>query len=180
MFRRTLTWISVVIILAFSILAYELSDFPNFFADEGRQVYIVIGKEAKTDDVIGGISVAVTLTTEYMKNSKNIPPIAVFDTEINEYNKYDMVVVGGPCVNSAAAYLMGHPNKCTQGFEPGTSRIRIYEQDTGKIALLVAGYTGFDTTRAAYVLSHFRDYNSSLQGKTAIIETSMIKETTVS
>ena len=69
-----------------------------------------------------------------------------------------MIVVGGPCVNEAAAALLGNPEDCTAGFESGKAMIKLFENG-GNVAMLVAGYSGADTRVAGQVVAEFRDYN---------------------
>ncbi len=69
------------------------------------------------------------------------------DLSINNY-----ILVGGPCVNAAAVKIMGADAAadCAAGFEAGKAKVKLYENAaTGKVALLVAGYSAEDTTRAA-------------------------------
>ena len=70
------------------------------------------------------------------------------------------IVVGGPCANSAAATLMGNPENCVAGFEPGKAMVKLFENGN-KVALLVAGYSSDDTRRAARVLANHADYDLS-------------------
>ena len=80
---------------------------------------------------------------------------AVLDTEVIDFSAQNIIVVGGPCVNAAAADLLGNPEDCTEGFSEGMATIRLYERANGNVALLVAGYTGLDTRRAARALSEY-------------------------
>ena len=64
--------------------------------------------------------------------------LAVLDTDAGSLTK-NMIVVGGPCVNTVAASLMGNPASCAEGFEEGKAMIKSYDR-SGKSALLVAGY----------------------------------------
>ncbi|MFC1648844.1 hypothetical protein ACFL1B_05280 [Nanoarchaeota archaeon] len=65
------------------------------------------------------------------------------------------IVIGGPCVNSVAADLLGNPDNCTDGFEPGKAIINYFPE---KKALLVAGYYGADTLAATKVLMNPEKY----------------------
>jgi len=76
--------------------------------------------------------------------------LAVLDEDAEKMTK-NMIVVGGPCVNTVAAALMGNPTNCAEGFEKGKAKIKFFEWK-GKAALLVAGYEAKDTMGAAYAL----------------------------
>ena len=65
-------------------------------------------------------------------------------------------MVGGPCVNTAAAELLGNPDPCYEGFEEGKAMIKLFDNGD-HVALLVAGYSGLDTRAAARYLA---DYSS--------------------
>ena len=97
------------------------------------------------------------------------PDVTVFDDQISDVTAQNLIVVGGPCVNSVAATLFGNPTDCTQGFEQGKAMIKLFEQDNGNVALLVAGYAADDTRRAAKVLANYDDYADKLQGKEVIV-----------
>ncbi len=91
---------------------------------------------------------------------------AVLPSEVSDWTNVNSIVVGGPCVNSAAAQLMGNPANCAAGFEDGKGMLRLFTHPSGKVALLVAGYSAADTRRAARVLAQFSTFQTSgkLQG----------------
>jgi hypothetical protein len=80
----------------------------------------------------------------------------VFDTEVADVEAQNAIVVGGPCVNTIAADLLGNPADCTEGFMPGVARIKLFEHANGNLALLVAGYSGADTRLAGRILADYR------------------------
>ncbi|MBN1502944.1 hypothetical protein JW930_05350 [Candidatus Woesearchaeota archaeon] len=94
------------------------------------------------------------LTTE--KVNKIPVGLAVLDSNAESMNK-NMIVVGGPCVNTLAAELADNPADCTEGFESGKAKLKYYTRN-GKVALLVAGYDAQDTLGASYVLRDYEDY----------------------
>lgn len=85
--------------------------------------------------------------------------VVVADSEIADVEDRDLIVVGGSCINSVAAELVG-ANYCTSDWESATGvgsgqfLIQSYDNPytTGKIALLVAGYEATDTVNAATYL----------------------------
>jgi hypothetical protein len=86
--------------------------------------------------------------------------LAILDSEATLGSK-PYIVVGGPCVNTVAATLMGNPAVCTTGFSEGKAMIKLYSD---KNALLVAGYSGKDTQGASRVLSYYMDYSDKFMG----------------
>jgi len=82
--------------------------------------------------------------------------MAILDTDAEStFGSKKMIVVGGPCVNTIAAKLMGNPADCAAGFTPGKAIIKLFAD---KNALLVAGYNAQDTVGACYVLGDYKDY----------------------
>jgi len=147
----------VIVIISLSAFAVDLSEFPGIFTNDkdiNKNVAIIVGKAAKTEDTIGAIDIATMLSKE---TSKNLD-IAKMDNEVKSLSSYNSIVVGGPCANGAAAKLRGYPENCLEGFEIGKAILKFYEFDNGNIALLVAGTTALDTRRATYVLANYQDY----------------------
>ncbi len=82
------------------------------------------------------------------------------DTETSQYSNKNVIVVGGSCINSAAAALVGEPAcgaRFTEltGVGSGQFLIKGYASSsvTSKVALLVAGYNVDDTSNAAKALT---------------------------
>jgi hypothetical protein len=92
----------------------------------------------------------------------NVNPIgvgfAVLDTNAPNLGSSPMIVVGGPCVNTVAAELMGNPVDCTEGFVEGKAVIKYYAASN---AILVAGYSAQDTVGASRVLAQYGDWDLS-------------------
>ena len=89
------------------------------------------------------------------------------DSEVADVKAQNLVVVGGPCVNTAAAELLGNPSDCTEGFSPGKARVKLFEHANGNVAMLVAGYSGADTRLAGKVVANRA---SELSGKEVVVE----------
>ena len=82
--------------------------------------------------------------------------LAVLDTNAPAIGTEPMIVVGGPCANTVAAELMGNPENCAEGFEPGKAIIKLWSDQN---AMLVAGYEAQETLGACYVLADYEDYD---------------------
>jgi hypothetical protein len=85
--------------------------------------------------------------------------LAVLDADARAMSK-NMIIVGGPCANTIAAEVMGNPEDCVEGFEPGKAMIKYFDRN-GRAALLVAGYNAQDTVGASYVLADYDSYSLS-------------------
>ncbi|MFT4309767.1 MAG: S-layer protein [Candidatus Woesearchaeota archaeon] len=95
---------------------------------------------------------------------------AVLDSQaVNMIGQENLIVIGGPCVNQVAMRLMGTPEACTEGFEPGKAWIKYFEHAGDKVSLMVAGYEARDTTLAGQVLANYDRYRAQLQGKEVVV-----------
>ncbi|MBI2134423.1 S-layer protein [Candidatus Woesearchaeota archaeon] len=90
-------------------------------------------------------------------------------SEVKNIREINAILVGGPCANVATAELLGNPEDCTLGFEPGVGRIELYEND-GNVAMLVAGYTKEDTRNVAQVIANHLHYKDDLKGNAAEVK----------
>ena len=86
-----------------------------------------------------------------------IGEILVKDSEVSSVSSKNLIVVGGSCINSVAANLLGDGAKCgsawtaVTGVGTGQFLIQSFAKD-GKVALLVAGYDVADTQNAVTYL----------------------------
>ena len=97
-------------------------------------------------------------TTSSTSATGDLAPVTVvdatkLDSEIASAGAQNLVVVGGPCVNTVAAELLGNPAQCAEGFTPGKARVKLFENGAN-VAMLVAGYSGADTRLAGKVVAH--------------------------
>ena len=129
------------------------------------QVYFTSGATSSST-TSGGDMVAVTVVDA-----------TKLDSEVASVSAQNLIVVGGPCVNTVAAELLGNPSVCTEGFSPGKARIKLFENANGKIAMLVAGHSGADTRLAGKVLAHRA---SELSGTEVVVEGTTYTDATIS
>jgi hypothetical protein len=118
------------------------------------QVYSQIYVGEKASAVTAGTSGSSGSTTP-------LGEVLIKDSEVSSASGRNLIVVGGSCINSAAAALVGGPY-CgaawtdKTGVGSGQFWIKGYATSTitssGKIALLVAGYNAQDTVNAAKYL----------------------------
>lgn len=85
--------------------------------------------------------------------------VAVTDAEASSVSTKNLIVVGGSCVNSVAAELLGVKSPtcgpdftAATGVGSGQYLIETFSRTGGKVATLVAGYNAGDTTNAAKAL----------------------------
>jgi hypothetical protein len=99
-----------------------------------------------------------TTTTTSSGTVKRLGSVAVSDAEASSVSTKNLIVVGGSCVNSVAADLLGGA-LCGANFESKTGAgsgqfvIETFARSGGKVATLVAGYNAADTTNAAKYLT---------------------------
>lgn len=153
----------------------KLADYPAPFVtgcefDGG----IVVGDNAPSSDMMAAVDISTTLAvsgtgteiangggssgTEVCKVSI---PSALLASEVRSVSAQNLISVGNPCDNDVTAEIMGMSNSepdCLAGFEEGKAMIKAYEGSTGKVALVVAGYSAMDTRMAARVLKEYEDY----------------------
>ena len=129
------------------------------------QVYVTSGATASSTAAGGDLTpVAVVDATK-------------LDSEVTSLTAQNIVAVGGPCVNTVAAELLGNPADCTTGFAPGKARVKLFEHANGKMAMLVAGYSGADTRLAGKVVAHRA---SELSGTEVEVEGTTYSDATIS
>jgi hypothetical protein len=90
---------------------------------------------------------------------------ALLADQLSSMSAYNIISVGGPCINSITAELMGleYPAcRKDSGMEPGEGIIKLYENGD-KVALVVAGWEAEDTTRATRILADYKKYQETGQ-----------------
>ena len=102
---------------------------------------------------------------------------AVLDTEVADFSAQNIIIVGGPCVNLAAADVLESGDDCTEGFTEGEAKIQLFERANGNVALLVAGFSALDTRRAARALGEFG--SNALEGTEMVVTGTSLTEYTV-
>ena len=133
-------------------------------------VYLKVPAQALQVKAYVGMAGATTTTVTTGTVNQVVPvtsPVAVLDSEVTAAQKaMNMVLVGGPCVNSVVADLASSGAfKYTCSGWPGRNFGYISALDgpytTGKVVVVVAGTTAADTRLAADV---FQQWNTLLSG----------------
>lgn len=149
-----------------SNVRYGVSDYGTWFEQEednnGDYLHVYYsGEETDFNVFLNGPNAVVKTSgtssgTAYTVNNFVVGQIAVYDNEAaGLLGKTPLIVVGGPCVNTVAMTLMGNPEVCWEGFTEGKAKIAFFAAQN---AVLVAGYSGEDTTGAAQVLAAYDDH----------------------
>jgi hypothetical protein len=114
--------------------------------------------------------------------------VAVMDSEIDTVSSKNLIVVGGSCINTVAAKVLGSDSPIcgatftsTTGIGAGQFLIEVADSPyaDGKIAMLVAGYEGADTRKAATYLTANKpstEVGTSLKKVTATYEDVVVEE----
>ncbi len=114
------------------------------------QIYAQLFIAAQDASIVAGSSTGGSVTS--------LGDILVTDSEASSVSAKNLVVVGGSCINSVAADLLGG-SLCSADFESktgvgaGSFLIETFSRTGGKVATLVAGYNAGDTTNAAKFLT---------------------------
>jgi hypothetical protein len=110
------------------------------------------GVEAYADVLVAESSAVVSSDG----NSTSTGVVVLKDSEASSASGKNLVVVGGSCVNTVAADLLGLSSgacgadwETATGVGTGSYLIQTFSRTGGKVATLVAGYTAGDTTNAA-------------------------------
>lgn len=150
------------------------NDFTLWYPDEqaiGNVFVAPIG--ATVTGAGGGELTTVTL------NPINVAAKLASEIEGQEKTQ-NLIAVGGPAINKAAAVVMGLEFPATgaaSGIAAGTAIIKLYENGNN-VAMVVAGYDAADTRRASTVMAHYGDY--ALTGKEVVVTGTSLSDITVS
>ncbi len=127
-------------------------------SDKGIAEIEYSGGESYADILLTAPSASVSSGSGSGGSVKELGSVSVKDSEVSSVSGKNLVVVGGSCVNSVAAELLGGAY-CGADFESkttvgaGSFLIKTYSRSGGKIATLVAGYNAGDTSNAAKYLT---------------------------
>jgi len=137
-------------------------EYPLF--QRGAVVYVTAGKVSSAP--AAGEGSLVTLSQINYGAAKLASEVA------GQEFKQNMILVGGPCVNAAAAKIMGSSEPLCgdkSGIKPGEAIVKLFEND-GYTSMLVAGYDAADTRRATKVVSQYGMYASDLHGSSVVVK----------
>ncbi len=99
-------------------------------------------------------------------------------SEVADIGAQNLILVGGPCANAAAAEAKGNPADCTAGYTAGKGLIELIDTGDDNVALIVAGYSAADTRATTTVMANYGDYELSGTKMEVVTATSTVKEVT--
>ena len=147
-------------------VASELATMVELDSSSTENDYVITywGEEVTTDVFVASADAEVV--------SEGIAAVMVVkDTEVASVASKNLIVVGGSCINSAAAALVGGAHcgaAWTTATGVGTGQFLIKAYTSGiasnDFALLVAGYEAADTTNAATYLTTKANFDTSVGG----------------
>ena len=115
---------------------------------------------------LSGVGSSVSSSTGSALATYDLAPSGMLDTQVSTPSSYNLILVGGPAVNRLSAQFMGvsYPAYgAASGLSAGEAVLSL--KDNGdKVALIVAGWEGTDTQRAAMVLKNYEAYKGKLMG----------------
>jgi hypothetical protein len=151
------------------IMSYVYSDLATMVKREGsssdqRTVTIdYAGGESFAEVFLSVVGATVTGggTGSGSGGTTTLGSVAIKDTEAASAANKNLVVVGGSCVNTVAAELLGSPGVplCGSAFTTATGvasgeyLIQTFSRTGGTVATLVAGYNAQDTTNGVKYLT---------------------------
>lgn len=97
-------------------------------------------------------------------------------SEVSDVAAQNLILVGGPCANAAAATAKGNPADCAAGYEAGKGLIELVDTGADNVALIVAGYSAADTRAATTVMANYGDYDLMGSRMEVTTATSTVKE----
>lgn len=172
--RYPFTIITAILLVLFpGVHSVTLADYPKpmFIDSQGKfNGIIIIGDYSAVEDIVGAISIlgslqrsavkSITTNSVRVETPVPIPSSAVkLASEVEDISENNAIIVGGPCINPSASWLLNYPQPCYEGFKTGTGYIRFIEHPNGRNYMLVAGRSAIDTRRAAHVVSNYEDFN---------------------
>jgi hypothetical protein len=119
------------------------------------QVFVTF---SKTVTVEGG---AGTITVERPQRIEI--GSAVLASQVSDPTAANVITVGGPCINSVTAEIMGKTYPACgadSGLGEGEGIVKLFESGE-KVAIVVAGWEAEDTTRATRVLADYKTYQEA-------------------
>ncbi|MBT4334751.1 hypothetical protein HOD61_02950 [archaeon] len=160
--------------LTYDTRTYESADY-NVLTDYGVIIYDV-ENNLESDKIvialIDGVPEA-TLSVNYIGSiSEDTTSAALMTPEqVTDATAYNLILVGGPCVNSLTAQFEGvAAGSCdaASGYSANTGYVKLFDNGE-KVALVVAGWEADDTKRAAKVVVNPASF--ALAGKSAVTVT---------
>lgn len=137
-----------------------LKDYPNpFVIDKKVNAMIIVGSNGAGPSVAAGID----LIRGWVYNGSNpgYNTQARLDTEVETIDGKNVILLGNACENKYTDQLMKPKRDCRDGLDPGMGIIRLYQTGPSSYALVLAGYSGEETRKAAQIMGKYQQYGVS-------------------
>ncbi len=155
---------------------------PTSNSASDKEVLEIPGSNVKANVLVKGTSVSTVSSGGSYKINPLPSNINVLDSEVSAPSSHNLILVGGPAVNTLTAqFLAMTADDFRTTYKAGEAVLKVVENG-GNVALVVAGYNADDTRRATKVLQNYGSF--TLTGTEAKVtgsglETANIKVTTV-
>src|SRR3989338_4580605 len=142
---------------------------PKSSGASDKVEFMIPGDQVQANVVVKGLSAVGSTTSTSTGNALatyDLAPSGMLDTQVTTPESYNLILVGGPAVNRLSAQFLGVTYPAygeASGLSAGEAVLSL--KDNGeKVALIVAGWEGTDTQRAAVVLKNYEAYSGKLTG----------------
>ena len=142
----------------------RFGSFLEYDSTDNDRVTIKYPDDQMVADIVISSDSAEVSTTVSDTGIIELGSVGVLDSEVATVSSKNLIVIGGSCINTAAAKLLesetpicGADFTAKTGISSGQFLLEAFNSPyaTGKTALLVAGYEGADTRKAAtYLLTN--------------------------
>ncbi len=122
------------------------------------------GQEKANIEIVGA---SVIKEAEYTKEIGEEPK-SILDTEIRDKEKYNLILIGGPCINSLVEKFEEFPKCKDWNLKDGESIIKVIEKNDKSI-MLIAGTTEEDTKKSVSKYLDSSDYPDPYTKDTLIV-----------
>ena len=142
---------------------------PKSSGPSDRVELKIPGDQVQANVVVKGLSATGGSTSASSGSAiatYDMAPSAVLDSEVTTASDHNLILVGGPAVNKLSAQFLGVTYPAygvASGLQQGEAILSMKENGD-KVALIVAGWEGEDTRRAAGVLKNYAAYVAQLKG----------------
>jgi len=165
-------YIILFVLLSISVIAVDLSDYPDMFIEDGwLNAIIAVGKHAPSSDTIAVTNIALGLQKDCVSTVVECDPICrevhivnpipstvnKFDTEIPDPRATNVISVGSPCVNQVSQELIGEAD-CTMGVQDDQVYLQLFSDDSTH-QMVVFGGNDQDTISASRMLMNYEEYD---------------------
>lgn len=138
-----------------------LDDYPSPFLKGNKlNTYVIVGAQATSLEVVAATELLAGV--EFDSRAGDYAPDTL-DTDLNSIAGKNAILIGNPCNNKFIAKLMPYVNDCLEDFNSGEAIIKLFKTGDNTYALVVGGYSGQDTRRAAQYMGN---YKSKTLGRT--------------